>query len=530
MFQPTVESSRKRRFRAGTAWLWVGMLGLGCLVPNELLAQTPRGRIMLPGGDEDDANALRGRNRNLQPGRGPAGTAGPYGDVPRKKKATKIGSPREPGAGGEADADQLPKGFSVPPEPPDWLTTTDEWIFDPFKGETEREKKQDFNRKNTRFKDIAQKGELTKEEDKQILAEMIEWQLSQFTRNENREKVAKLREALFRDIKNSGTVRSGKADARAFMMQTVVSKAPKLFSYHLAARLNGAILLADLSEVNEKEQEGRNPPVKFTKAYVPLIDLLKQVDDKNQKQPEAVRIWAVDGLMRIGAIPETRPTVRNEIVDALVEQLGASANEHEWLQWRLAESLGVLGVAYNTLRQPVVVQALAKVLVDLQRPWLVRAEAAQSLGRLPLGNDVDLGLIAREIAHLAEQMADAYQKKPDQATWKLAFLKLYLAFKPANDDDAKKDKGLLTQVTNKPPLASHKRAVQEAYDVVLPIVQGVVNPPQNIAQAVTQLKDWLSKNPPRATSIAKDQDPIIKTPPAGGATEAPAGAGNTTAG
>jgi hypothetical protein len=472
-----------------------------------------------------------GRNRNAPPTRGPGGAPGPYGDVPRKK-ATKIGSPRDSkdGAEGEADADQLPKGFSVPPEAPDWLTTTDEWVFDPFSGDTEKEKKTDFNKKNARFNDIKQKGELNKDEDKQLLAEFIEWKLSQFTRKENREKVVALREALLRDIKGSGAGRAGKPDARAFMMQTVVNKAPKLFSYHLAARLNGAILLAELSDVNEKEQEGRNPPVKFTKAYVPLIDVLKQVDEKNQKQPEAVRIWAVDGLMRIGAIPETRPTVRNEIVDALVEQLGASANDHEWLQWRLAESLGILGVAYNTLRQPAVVQALAKVLVDPQRPWLVRAEAAQSLGRLPLGGEIDLTLIAREIAHLAEQMADAYQKKPDQASWKLAFLKLYLAFRPANEDDAKKDKGLLTQVTNKAQLASHKRAVQEAYDVVLPIVQGVVNPPQNIQQAVAQLKDWLSKNPPRATSIANGQEPIIKPARAGGAIEAPAGAGNAAAG
>lgn len=524
MLQSTVESSRKHRFQAGLVWLLVGLLGLTCLSPDDALAQIRLGRR----GDEEDGVAPT--RRGMQPG----GARRNPMDAPRRK-APKLNAPdasTDAVTGDEADVARLPKGFSVPPEPPDWLTTTDEWIFDPFKGDNDteagkKEKKQDKLRKNSRYKDIAQKGELTKDEDKQLMAEVIEWKLSQFTLKENREKVFKLREELFRDIKTSGTGRAGRPEARVFMLQVVLDKAPKLFAYHFAARLNGAILLADLSEVNEKEQDGRNPPVKFTKAYVPLKDLLKQVDEKDRKQPDAVRIWAVDGLTRIGAIPETKPTVRNEIVEALVEQMASSASDHEWLQWRTAESLGILGVAYNSFRQPVVPQVLAKVLVDPQRPWLVRAEAAQSLGRLPLNNDIDLGLIAREIAHLAEQMSEAYQKKPDQASWKLAFLKLYLAFKPANDDEARKDKGLLTQVTNKAPLAGHKRTVQEAYDMVLPIVQGVVNPPQNIEQPVTQLKDWLNRNPPRANRIAEKEEPIIKPPRAG---SAPPAGGNAAAG
>jgi hypothetical protein len=541
MFHSMVESSRKRKFWAGPAWLFVGLLGFALACPDETLAQRRGGLRRMPRGDEEDVpdGAMPGSlSPGTRTGRGlPPGMSGgrpafdprfnPDG-TPRKAKKLQRGDPKDAGAL-EEDPNKLPKGFSVPPEPPDWLTTTEEWVFDPFKRDNEKDQR-DEKKKLAIYKDLALKGELTKDADKQLIAEVVEWKLSQLTRKENREKSSKLREELFRDIKLSGTGRGGKQEVRVLMLQTVVEKAPKLFSYHFTARLNGAILLADLSEINEKEQEGRNLPVRFTKAYAPLIDLLKQVDEQNRKQPDAVRIWAVDGLMRIGAIPETRPLVRGEIVDVLVEQLASSANDHEWLQWRLTESLGVVGVAYNSLQKPIAPQVLAEVLVDPQRSWLVRAEAAQSLGRLPLGRDIDLGLIAREIAHLAEQMADAYQKKPDQAVWKLSFLKLYLAFKPANDDEAKKDRGLLTQVTNKSTLAAHKRAVQEAYDVVLPIVQGVVNPPQSIEQAVNQLKDWLSRNPPRATRIAEKEEPIFKPARSGAAPEpAPAG-GNAAAG
>src|SRR5262249_48836660 len=158
----------------------------------------------------------------------------------------------------------------------------------------------------------------------------------------------------------------------------------------------------------------------------------------------------------------------NEVVDALLKRLSDGKNEHEWYQWRLVEGLGRLNIVLNADKsKPVVAHELLVVLADEDRPPLVRSEAALSLGRLQYTTDINAGLIAYEMALLAQQMADDYGKAPDEAMWKLCFMKVYGGFKPLDDEQKR---GLLTQA-ERGPLAGYKRSVQEAFDVVLPVVK-----------------------------------------------------------
>jgi hypothetical protein len=168
-----------------------------------------------------------------------------------------------------------------------------------------------------------------------------------------------------------------------------------------------------------------------------------------------------------------------------------------------------------------VAQVLAEVLVDPQRPPLVRAEAARSIGRLPYERDVDVGLLAHEIARFVQQMTEAFQKAPKETDWKLAYIKVYLAFKPGDEEDAKNGRSLVLQVEQKPGLAPHKKTVQEVYDLVLPIVESVLKDPRDIAAQHDRLKDWLKSNPPKTDRIANSEKPII-TDSAGPATSPPA--------
>ena len=440
------------------------------------------------------------------------------------KKDTKPGSKDGAAATEDVDPTELPKGYTPPPPPPDWLTTEDEWDFEPWEG-TDKEKEKARRVDLSNYRNLVTKGEFGGDADKKLVERIIEWRLSQMTRKENREQAYKRREEIYKDIRDSGTSRNAKRDVRKYMMQVVADKAPKLFNYHFVARLNGAILLADISELNEVEGDGRNtPPVRCIRAMDALIHLLDDLDDKNRKQPDAVRVWGVEGLVRIGTVPDLKPALRIQIAEALARQLTASTTDHEWLQWRLASAVGMVGVAYNVDKRPFAPEVLAQVLIDTKRPWLVRAEAAQSLGRLPLDRDVDLSLLAHEIAELAQQMGDAYLKSPEDTMWKLTFLKLYLAFKPGSDDDAATGRGLLTQVSSKGSLAVYKKTTQEAFDLVLPIVKKVLTPPQNIEESLSKLKDWLKNNP----RVADKDKPIREAPKSSApADPQPSGAGAT---
>ncbi|HEY2252442.1 MAG TPA: hypothetical protein VGH74_15320, partial [Planctomycetaceae bacterium] len=212
-------------------------------------------------------------------------------------------------------------------------------------------------------------------------------------------------------------------------------------------------------------------------------------------------------------LPEVTSQLRSRIVDTLVAQMNASGKEYKWYQFRLAEGLGKLNVVQNQDKRPFVPQALARVLVDTDRPWLVRSEAAQSLGRLPYDSNLDVGLLAYEIARLAQQMTEAYNKQPSLAIWKLCFMKVYGAFKPLEDDDSSKQKrGLLAQVESRPVLSTYKKTVQESFDLVLPLVVKVVGDDKEVDVLLANLKKWLDQNTPKNFKIHEGEDPIISKP------------------
>lgn len=435
----------------------------------------------------------QGAPPGMMPGRG-------YG--PSAKKSVKKAAPkkRDLSTVEEADREKLPLGYRVPQEPPDALTTSEEWIDDVLPSDTKAR-----NTVLRKYKEIFQAGLFASDADRKLVADVIRYKLSLLTRKENRERAHLIRtKEILQDVANSPTNKNGPRDVRKFMLKTIAEEAPRLFQYHVIARINGAILLAELSEpqYNEADADGPRKPVEpCIRAAAPLMAL---VNDK--KQLTAPRIWGVNGLVRIAAVTDKAP-LRFQIVDTLVGLMNESAGEHEWYQWRLAEGLGKMPTIQNQDKRPVVPQALARVLIDEKRSWLVRAEAAESLGRLPYYQDnIDLGLVAYLTAELTEQMTEAYNKDPKLASWKLCFIKVYGAFRPLDDDQKR---GLLTQV-EKGPLAGHKRAVQEAFDLVLPIVRKVVTNPEGIDTPQANLKKWLEANPPKSHKIHPDEEPIVK--------------------
>jgi hypothetical protein len=460
------------------------------------------------GGHSGDAPAI-GPGMIKGSGAAPTGTRGsmPYGPgygmggsktINKKGPAERKAKSAEP-----VDPEKLPEDYHVPPEPSDALTTTDEWIEDPF---TDRKVKQATLL--AQYNTIIASGEFTGKAQEALVADIVRWKLSLLTRKEFREQVQANRDKLLADLKKSPTnPKVGSREVRKFILQTIAKEAPRLFKYHAVARINGAILLAELSDpaYNEADGDGnRRAAEPCIRGIAPLTAL---VNDKSQLT--APRIWGVIGLVRLAALPELKPVQRNEIVVTLLNRLSDSDQEHEWYQWRLVEGLGKLNIVLNAEKLPVVPKELATVLADTERPLLVRSEAALSLGRLQYTTDINAGLIAYEMALLAQQMADAYGKDPDEAMWKLCFMKVYGGFKPL---DADQKYALLTQA-DRGPLAGYKRTVQEAFDVVLPVVKIVIHKQEGMEAARANLRKWLDSNTPKVFKIHPDLDPIIQEEP-----------------
>lgn len=441
-------------------------------------------------------------------GTGRGNMGGPMGGGmggPSKKGGTKKAAPTKREAPETIDNESLPPGYKVPQEPPDALVTTAEWIEDPFNGGDQKVQKSMLNK----YRLILEAGDFKDGGERQFVADIMQWKLSMLTRKEKRETADHWRETQIKKDLNGYPKTGNPKTVRKFLLKFVADEAPKLFEFHVIARLNGAILLSELCEINESDAEGgKTPAVPCMKGATPLMEMVK-----DGKQLTSVRAWGIKGLVRLATLPEAPAQLRSDIVDMLVAQMNSSSQEHKWYQWRLAEGLGRLNVVLNQGKRPYVPQALARVLTDTDRPWLVRAEAAQSLGRLPYDSNIDVGLLAYEIARLAQQMTEAFDKQRELPIWKLCFMKVYGAFKPLEEEDSSKQKrGLLAQVESRPALSSYKKTVQESFDLVLPLVVKVVGEPEGIDVSLVNLKKWLDQNVPKNSKIHPDEDPIISKP------------------
>jgi hypothetical protein len=415
----------------------------------------------------------------------------------------KIAKERDSKTVEPVDLEKLPPGYRVPQEPPEPYTTTDEWRVHPFGKRRESSALADYNQ-------ILASGLFTGEDQRKFVADVVRWKLARLTQKEFREQAYTKRVEILRDISRYPSPQNkSNRDVRRFILKTIAEEAPRLFKYHAVARINGAILLAELSDpaYNEVDGDNRKPAEPCVRALEPLLAL---VDDK--KEIVGARVWGVNGLVRLAALPELKQVPRTEIIEKLVTLLYDSADEHEWYQFRLVEGLGKLNVVLNGAKtRPFVATALARVLANTKRTWLVRSEAALSLGRLSYPIEIDAGLVAYETALLAQQIAesDDYRNDPKLALWKLCSLKLYGAFKPIDLDQ---QRALLMQ-TEKGPLASYRRTVQEAFDVVLPVIRKVVAEQEEMDTALANLRKWLDANVPKNFKIHPDDDSIIADGP-----------------
>jgi hypothetical protein len=230
---------------------------------------------------------------------GMGGMNSPYGKGgPIQKKMAKD---RDPKSSEAADAERLPPGYHVPPEPPEALTTADEWTVDPFG-------KKKPNTVIGEYKTILAAGVFASDEQKKFVADIMRWRLSLLTRKEFREQAAKYRGYILQDISNFPTNKGAPRDVRKHLLKTIAEEAPKLFKYHAIARINGAILLAELSDpaYNEADGDNRKPAEPCIRALDPLTNLVKDKD-----QLTAPRIWGVNGLVRL---PRSRSSSRSLVL------------------------------------------------------------------------------------------------------------------------------------------------------------------------------------------------------------------------
>lgn len=342
--------------------------------------------------------------------------------------------------------------------------------------------------------------------DRKLIEEGVRWWIYGLTMKKFRAELPKKRSEIMRgfhlNAKNAGPVRD-------FLLKEVTARASELLQgSNIHVRINAVVLLSQLT-YDEGDSKRDIPARPYVPAGVPLLSVIK--DDS---QLNAVKINAVNGIARIARHGDPSNIERLEYAKTFVAELQKS-DLHFWYQWRLVEGLGAIGISNDFQgNRPFVVQMLATILIDKQRDWLVRCEAARSLGRIPLNPDINVSLIAFEIINLTHQMAQAYNKTPATFNRIDCFAKLLEAF---DERDGTRRTGLLER-------NSGAANVRPGYDYLSLMVQHLIATQRRApfpTESMQKMTDFLKENQPENYRVAPSEPPLaVATPPADAATSA----------
>jgi len=335
-----------------------------------------------------------------------------------------------------------------------------------------------------------------KQADIALLSEMTQIQVLQMSRKDKQTELADIRERLKRDLNLRAT-----PAVRSVMIPEVIKNCEALLQHPLPVRLNACLLITEMNE--EPGQVARQVPAK---PWVGMTDpLLKVLNDPEQHV--AVKVIAANGLMRLCQDGSPKVDVRSRIADTMISELN-KPNLHEWYQRTLVQAVSYTDVLFDKARRPYIVQKLAEILVDSKQPWSVRAEAAAGLGRTNMNGEINVSLVSHEIVRFAHEMGQQFNANPKAPHWRYCAFRVYTAYKPESSGK----QALLTR-TQSPPLSGYRAEVASAYDVVLPVVNGILSNnvanPKAMAPTILEKADtWLDQNPPPNLTIGPNVKPL----------------------
>lgn len=406
-----------------------------------------------------------------------------FGDRMANAQASKAGAKPDPkktekkktdqgGGDLQIDSEKLPPGFQPPPERlaimdleqpiatkeeldklnkesvPKWFKVKNECDLSP----TGRKVVQDWVRYKLAVMTLKEMPHRGAKEDKQTVISQLPALHKRFIEE-------------LQNIGNPAVRPADKAQFVDFLGKEVVRQIPELLKNNFYVRLHATMILGEMD---------------YAGAYDLLLQLIQAKDihdDEVNGQPEAVKILAAMGLIRIVhyANPAPLPKDKNIIAHAVVSEL-MKQDTYWWYQLRLLEVLrycDIAGVDPANNNKPFVVDCLLAIIKDQKRHWYVRSKACYVLGRVPLPPTANSSDVVNTVGQFALDLTNAAAAKPNNPAWKACFWDLYLAFHSNStakekdvDAERKMDGGFLSRI---------KPTANPLYVLVVPLVSDILN-------------------------------------------------------
>ncbi|MBI1314164.1 hypothetical protein GC176_22955 [bacterium] len=261
---------------------------------------------------------------------------------------------------------------------------------------------------------------------------------------------------------------------REFVMSEIVKRAVELLDGNYLVRLHAVLLIGELNI--DQGQYPRKPPIAYVQGAATLMDVIDPPQG-GLVQPDAVRVLAARGIARL--LREGRQTLppnqklTPDIARRVLDQLGR--RNHEWytsvLMDALIETALPTVVDAGNAPRPLIIEALARLMADVNQPYPVRTHAMYCLGRAPMPGGINAAPIAWAASQLAAQIAtDINQGKVSGTRGFFLLQSIYFGYKPATPDELTTDGRGKAGLTNSLP----SQSVQNAYRDFLPLFNGVI--------------------------------------------------------
>jgi hypothetical protein len=369
------------------------------------------------------------------------------------------------------------------------------------------EQEKDFRqRKERNYTSVALKSLSPNNAIEQQIREGVKYRVERLTMPENWPNMGNRTRDLVNDLDvfAKDTPRAREIAARAAVEELdklLFSDQPKV------VKINAAWLLARLNIVTPRVG---TPAVPFAPAAEPLVKALR---DPNQSLD--VKVAAVRGVERIMEDGDASRQMRDQIAAALTNELANIDNlvpgdGRNWYHWRLVDALGAVRFPRSMTQQPTVVDALWNAMHDEDLSWRIRSRAVRSLGELDLDTSFNIPLLMHQIVLMAGTMTAEYNKNPNLSFWRTCFSDLYFAFRAQTSEQQQKGWGLLQN-----PPAGTRDVIEGAYQVVLPLVNGVLkhDKPQPVPVALLgAASKWMQANKPTDKKIHPQAKPLSDAP------------------
>jgi len=280
--------------------------------------------------------------------------------------------------------------------------------------------------------------------------------------------------------------------------RVLLLKLRPLLRNHLFPRIQAAIVLG----------QSANPDA------LPLF--MEQI--KDDKQTVWVKLWALEGIANSVKEGYRLPAANRIEAGKVIADFLKNEDDIPWpAQFRALEALGALrqGFRVNAPKEAEMATAAMRLLNDVQAKPEVRSEAARALGLMEITSAVrgyNFPLVAHATGQLAAEVGSLVGSSFKNNPVKSRYLTVLLAgpvFEAFDGVQGMRDSGIIHMANG--DAATY---VSQVFDLIKPVVKAssdllaspsrqVPDRQKELAAKLADLKQFLSKNPPRSRSLVQ---------------------------